>query len=343
MRQMRKFVTILAATSLVAGVAVAGGATPASHGKAEGAWTTVAASGKVEAATVSVEESWREVRRGDVLPSSTAVRTGKRGRATLTRTASVLIVDPATEIVLPEPGDSRMETSVVQTQGSVVYDVDSRKSPHFEVVTPHLVAGVKGTRFVVTVKDGFTSVSVKHGLVEALDIETGERAEIGAGESVFLDGHDRGFDFHDMEQANEPRVRAEIKRLARAERDRPELRDRERLDRDGDDLRDRMALKGEHRGEQDDWVADAGDGGVGDYDDDFGEDDTEYEEKAFGDDPGNGHGNAYGHDKGRGNPFGDDDDDDFDDDDDDLDDDDDDFDDDDPGSKGQGKGNVNRP
>ena len=116
-------------------------------------WTAVSASGPVQArpAATVTEALWRDVARGDELPPQTLVETGRKGRATLTRSASLLILDPESRVELPGDGYDGMETSIVQTQGSVLYKVDRRSNPHFEVVTPYLVAGVKGTSFLVTV------------------------------------------------------------------------------------------------------------------------------------------------------------------------------------------------
>lgn len=218
-------------------------------------WTAVAASGSVEAAAAT-EADWRAVRRGDELAARSVLRTGSRGHATLTHSASVVIVDPNSRVELPEPGSGRNETSVVQTSGSVVYEVDRRKTPHFEVVTPHLIAGVKGTRFLVTVSEGRTSITVDHGLVEALDLDRGLVAEVGAGQSLFLDVERGRFERIDLEDGGTREARREAKRMARMEQ-----RDEQRRERDplaGDVALAERAAKtgGEHDDSTAGWVAD---------------------------------------------------------------------------------------
>ena len=184
----------------------------------EAPWQTVAASGPVEA-RVAVSEAavWTEVSRGDRLMPTTLVQTGKKGRATLTRNASVLMLDPHSRVELPGEGFSEMETSVIQTEGSVLYKVDSRANPHFEVVTPYLVAGVKGTSFLVTVNDRYASVTVRHGLVEITNTGTGEKVELGPGQSVVRERDEIEMDFvRDRRRSRE--ARRESKQLDRMDR-----------------------------------------------------------------------------------------------------------------------------
>ena len=152
-------------------------------------WTAVAASGPVTSRAADAPETeWASVARGDLLPAKTLVRTGKRGRTTLSHPAGVILVDPASEIELPSEPTRAGETSVVQQSGTVLYKVDRRSRPHFAVVTPYLVAGVKGTTFLVTVDRSETRVTVSDGLVEINDSRTGELFEVGAGESFVHHG-----------------------------------------------------------------------------------------------------------------------------------------------------------
>jgi hypothetical protein len=156
-------------------------------------WRALAASGAVEACAAETAlraPAWRNVARGDELEPATLVRTGPSGRITLSREASLLILNPDSYIELADTARPGMETSVVQTEGSVLYQVDSRTRPHFEVVTPYLVAGVKGTTFLVTVSDAYTSVTVREGLVEVTNPDTGDRFEVRPGESLFRERAD---------------------------------------------------------------------------------------------------------------------------------------------------------
>ena len=182
-------------------------------------WKAVAASGPVETRPGAIEESWAPVRRGDRLEPLNLVRTGQRGRATLTRSGDILMVDPGSQVELPPlTGD---ESSVVQSSGSVIYEVDRREGRDFKVVTPYLVAGVKGTIFMVTVTDSYASVTVEEGLVEVTSLASGESLDVGAGESVQLDAMADGKLEHVSLRAKADRATSaaskEARNLARAD------------------------------------------------------------------------------------------------------------------------------
>ena len=159
--------------------------TPSEPSDAVAPWKAVATSGPVDARPYgSAEATWRKLARGERLPSLSDVRTGRRGRATLTDQASVLMIDPASEVRLPEPGGP---PRVIQPKGSVVYEVDGSKVRGFEVVTPFLVAGVKGTIFLVTVEERLAAVSVERGVVEVHAEGSDEIVAIRAGETAVFD------------------------------------------------------------------------------------------------------------------------------------------------------------
>jgi len=181
-------------------------------------WKALAASGFVQARPAAAADApWRAVGRGDELTPQTLVETGRKGRVTLTRSASLLVIDPDSRVELPEEGYGDLETSVVQTRGSVLYEVDSRSAPHFEVVTPYLVAGVKGTEFLVTVNDRYAAVLVRHGRVEITRPDSDETLSLGPGESLVRHREDAEVDLvRDVRRSRE--ARTEAKRLERLDR-----------------------------------------------------------------------------------------------------------------------------
>lgn len=188
MKSTSRFFLIIAAAVVTAGVGSVGAAElptteTASH---DGAlWKTLAASGTVEAREAAVHEApWGRIVRGDELEPRTLVRTGRRGRATLAQYASVLMVDPRSELTLPSSISVDEPTSVIQESGSVVYEVDGEKTDDFQVLTPYLIAGVKGTTFLVSVNDRSASVTVEHGTVEVTSLLTGKKVNVHAGETV---------------------------------------------------------------------------------------------------------------------------------------------------------------
>jgi ferric-dicitrate binding protein FerR (iron transport regulator) len=148
-------------------------------------WRAVAASGLVDSRAADVVE-WTSVKRGADLAVESHVRTGRRGRATLTRNASIVLVDPNSEIVLPAGGPDG-NAPVVQDSGRVAYRVDGRVNKNFRVVTPYLVAGVKGTVFLVSVSEGRASVTVEEGTVEVTSRLSGERRDVTSGETLLLE------------------------------------------------------------------------------------------------------------------------------------------------------------
>lgn len=264
---------------LLAAPAVAAAAAPANP-----AWIAVAASGGVESrAAMAVETSWQAVQRGDQLPSRTSLRTSKRGRATLTRHASVLIVDPNSELELPEQDAGDGETSVVQTAGSVVYEVERRSRPYFEVVTPHLVAGVKGTSFLVTVTDAFTAVTVESGLVEVMNPSSGATADVRAGESVFVSGLGGRLDPVDYREAVEPDARREAKRMARMGRREDARHEREHHKADDPERPGAgLTAKADTHAAGVDWVEDSDAAKHGEEWKDGGAGEIGWEEEVFG-------------------------------------------------------------
>jgi len=181
-------------------------------------WKAVAASGLVEARLVPPGEDWQLVRRGDRFQPKTELRTGRRGRTTLIQNANVLIVDPSSHVKLP---DDLSDSTVLQDSGSVIYEVEERGEPNFRVFTPYLVAGVKGTVFMVTVTDTYAAVTVDEGIVEVTSRTTGETLDVEAGESIRLDAGESAEMERVSFQARSDRetrgIRKETRRLARVE------------------------------------------------------------------------------------------------------------------------------
>ncbi|MGH9866900.1 MAG: FecR domain-containing protein [Candidatus Polarisedimenticolia bacterium] len=184
---------------------------PASTG-----WKTVAASGRVEthlqpAAGPATDTVWQPVRRGDIVAAASHLRTWEKARATLTRQGDLILVDAGTEIVLPEMA-AGAGTVVMQTSGNAVYKVAPRQpGARFEVKTPFLVAGVKGTRFSVQIEGDRAAVSVVEGVVEVRSLLTGQVQDLSAGESAIVDGHEGRMELQrDEAPQREPREKTSL-------------------------------------------------------------------------------------------------------------------------------------
>ncbi|HEX7126812.1 MAG TPA: FecR family protein [Thermodesulfobacteriota bacterium] len=152
----------------------------------------------VAVGTVEVREpgasDWEAVSAGHEIAAGAMVRTGAGSKAEVTHAVGVIRLFQHT--VLRLPAERIGETTVVRRPellvGQSLFDVIpsrigafvSRVSTHarslFEVVTPHVVSGVKGTRFAVIEIGGRTVVAVYEGKVEASDLDATPR------DTVFL-------------------------------------------------------------------------------------------------------------------------------------------------------------
>lgn len=204
-------------------------------------WRAAAASGRVESrsfaaradvteateATEATPADWNRVSRGDRLASHAEVRTGKRGRTTLTRRADVLMINPDSLVELPLAARNAEEAPVNQRSGSVLYEIDGSQTRGFQVVTPYLVAGVKGTVFLVTVTDRYAAVTVEEGVVEVGERASGRTVDVAAGETALVEAgpggtmqvvHETTRSKRDRELSKETqrRARHEVERMRQA-------------------------------------------------------------------------------------------------------------------------------
>lgn len=192
---LRSLVILLGAACLLVCIGAAAASKPSvparetastTESAASGQWRAVSASGSVTA-RMTPTGSWVKIARGNDIPPRTLLRTGERGRVTLTRNGTILIVDPHSELELPASVTDASACSITQKSGKVIYDVQGRKARNFQVITPYLVAGVKGTVFAVSVSSSDASVSVDEGVVKVTASTSGQDMELHAGETAWLD------------------------------------------------------------------------------------------------------------------------------------------------------------
>lgn len=137
---------------------------------------------------------WVALERGMAILDGAAVRTGSDGRVGLARGAETIEMDPGTQIVLHE-GAGRI-TSIEQTSGVLIADVEKRNVQHFSVQTPFAAAVVKGTRFRVAVGRSSAQVVVERGTVQVqdtlndlvVDVVRGQQAEVGGSQPLEVSG-----------------------------------------------------------------------------------------------------------------------------------------------------------
>jgi hypothetical protein len=145
-----------------------------------------------------VGEHWVALGKGDSVLDGHTVRTLAGGRVTLVRGTETIDLGALTQIAIQDNSGSKPFTTVTQSAGRVSVEADIRNVQHFAVVTPMLAAVVKGTRFVVSVTRGNSSVSVRRGHVEVESfkdktttlLSVGQEAEVGpdTGGSIVVSG-----------------------------------------------------------------------------------------------------------------------------------------------------------
>ncbi len=163
------------AIALALGLALLIGASARAGNRDGSSWRTVATSGRVEVRPgAAADDAWQTARRGADVAALSLVRTFDDARTTLTRDGDLILVAADSEVVLPDRAPDGA-TRVLQHQGHVIYKVAPRhEGGRFEVRTPLLVAGVKGTRFSVILERDRAAVSVLEGVVEVRSTTTGQ-------------------------------------------------------------------------------------------------------------------------------------------------------------------------
>jgi hypothetical protein len=118
------------------------------------------------------------------LRAGSTIETGDDGRVVIIRGDESIIISPRTSIALPEHTDTGMATTILQSFGTILLQVEKRAKQHFEVETPFLAAVVKGTKFTVTVDPSGAAVHVVEGAVEVMDLDTGDVGMVRPGQTA---------------------------------------------------------------------------------------------------------------------------------------------------------------
>ncbi|MES0808583.1 FecR family protein [Roseibium sp. SCPC15] len=149
---------------------------------AEQAWVVKRVSGIVYFVAPNVEAF--RVKRGMVFEKGYTLGTRAGARALIARGNETISVGPNTTFAISKYRSQGVQTTLLQRKGTIEVDVQKRGKPHFTVETPFFAAVVKGTRFEVSVRGKKANVSVQRGLVEVEDFASGDRADLGAGQSA---------------------------------------------------------------------------------------------------------------------------------------------------------------
>lgn len=140
----------------------------------------ISADGVVSAA-VTPNAPLQPIAQGQLIAATAMIVTGLDGRALIDRAGDRIEITPGTRLQL-EPQAST--TSVLQRAGRAIYDIVTGGKPRFDVRTPFLVAGVKGTVFSVTVTTSGASVSEGVVGVSPPTPDGFDAADVGAGSSA---------------------------------------------------------------------------------------------------------------------------------------------------------------
>lgn len=132
---------------------------------------------------VLVDGAWVKLERGALIPDDRVIRT-MGGRITLTRGAETIELGPNTQIQIFDKEGRKPFTRVKEYFGRVAVEAEVREVQHFAVQTPHLVAVVKGTRFVVISDETSSAVDVERGSVAVQSTETQTNVLLGVGQSA---------------------------------------------------------------------------------------------------------------------------------------------------------------
>ena len=146
-------------------------------------WTVQSSSGDVSAATTG-PDNWRNIKPGQTLTAPFSIRTAATGQAVLIRGDDTLLVAPESviEVRAARRSDAGLITRILQSIGSLVYQVEKRPQQRFEVETPYLVSVVKGTRFTISVTEREAVVSLEEGSLEVLSKDGSHRGLLKPGE-----------------------------------------------------------------------------------------------------------------------------------------------------------------
>ena len=147
-------------------------------------WTVLRSAGDV---TVSDDgRTWSRVTAGTTVPNPSWVRTGRSGRVILARDRERISYGPNSLASVSTSEPTGQKTRVRQRRGQLVLDIETRRRRETTVITPHLAAVVKGTRFEVNVGAASSAVRVDEGAVDVS--ASGDTVQVAAGQVATSSG-----------------------------------------------------------------------------------------------------------------------------------------------------------
>ena len=124
-------------------------------------WVVSQVSGSVRRA-----DGNRAVTVGERLATGDRLVTGPAGQAKLVRRNDKITVSPNSDLKVGENKGDSLFTNIIQSIGTLLFQVEKNPRQRFQVVTPYLAATVKGTTFTVSVRAEGAAVHVTDGAVQ---------------------------------------------------------------------------------------------------------------------------------------------------------------------------------
>lgn len=143
-------------------------------------WTVISVSGRVyELPGANAWNVSRDIVPGDLLGPYQGIATGSDGEVTVQRGADAFTIYANTTVRLPPPSAGGAETRIDQADGEVLYVIEPSVGPSFEVTTPYVIAGIRGTSFAIT--DLGRRVIITEGRLLLTTADSGVRTDLLAG------------------------------------------------------------------------------------------------------------------------------------------------------------------
>jgi len=148
-------------------------------------WVAVQVEGSVEFKRGNPK--WSALRRGDAVIPGYEIRTGPGGKVLLSRGQETITIEPESTLEFL-PADNGSVTRILQKLGGAIFNIKKRNRKHFEVLTPHLVATVKGTEFSIRIDANGGTLNVISGSVGVTNKKSGKSVDVSAGQFAMVSG-----------------------------------------------------------------------------------------------------------------------------------------------------------
>ena len=126
---------------------------------------------------------WVQLKRGDIVANSSAIRTMKDSQIEFVRDHETIDLGADTQIrIFDRPG--QRYTTVKEAMGTVRVEANVENVQHFSIQTPFIAATVKGTIFTVVSGKSAAHVSVQRGKVRVDDLHLGLHVDVRAGQNA---------------------------------------------------------------------------------------------------------------------------------------------------------------